>query len=169
MHIDSKNKALNKFELSKKLGGSEISINYLKQLNEELDSMFVNYSKTNNTKQSLTTSKTPTILLMLMSINYMISNFLSALWLGCFSFIFTFVFYASFFGLLIWCYLRCNGQYKEILLYVDLLSNFLWDKVYIFLHHTCSIIITYKCFYFLLDNTTYIWKVYFKYIASCVK
>ena len=129
IHVDSKNKSLNKFEASKKLGGSEISIDYLKQLNEELDSMFIGYSKTNRTKQSLTTSKTPTILIMLMIINYLISNILSALWLGCFSFIFTFVFYVSFFALILWCYIRCNGQYKDILLYVDIISNFVWDKV----------------------------------------
>jgi hypothetical protein len=129
IHIDSKNKALNKFESSKKLGGSEISIDFLKELNEELDSMFIGYSKTNRTKQSLTTSKTPTILLLLMITNYLISNILTALWLGCFSFIFTFIFYISFFSLITWCYIRCNGQYKDILLYVDIISNFLWDRV----------------------------------------
>ena len=45
MHNEFKTRALSKFEFSKKLGGSEISANYLSQLNNELDSMFINYSK----------------------------------------------------------------------------------------------------------------------------
>jgi atlastin len=125
-----KESALSKFHSVPKMGGESLSVKYLAELNKEMDELFENYVRHNDSKNIFAFSRTATSLLAIMVFSYLLSGLLEFFWLGSFSFILNFLFWSCFFLLCAWIYVKYSGEYKEIGEYIDGLADILWRRVY---------------------------------------
>jgi hypothetical protein len=119
-----------KFESIKKMGGSETSRRYLKELILELDDLLESYYKNNQIKQTANkTSRTPITLFIIMLVNYMLSSFFSFIWMGYVAVMFTFGFYASMAILVFWIFGKFKNEYRELNQCIDFVTGFIWNYV----------------------------------------
>jgi hypothetical protein len=124
-----KDESIKKFHSVPKMGGESLSTKYFEELIQEMDELYENYVKHNDSKNIFAFSRTATSLIAIMIITYILSGVLEWLWLGSFSFILNFLFWSCFFLLCAWVYVKYSGEYKEIGEYIDGLADILWRKV----------------------------------------
>lgn len=125
-----KDESVKKFQSVPKMGGDSLSQKYLDELNAEIDSLYENYVKHNDSKNLFAFSRTATSLIAIMILTYISSGILEWFWLGSFSFIMNFMFWSCFFLLCAWVYVKYSGEYKEIGEYIDGLADVLWRRVF---------------------------------------
>jgi len=125
-----KDESIKKFHSVPKMGGESLSIKYFDELLAEMDELYDNYVKHNDSKNIFAFSRTATSLIAIMIITYITSGILEWFWLGSFSFIMNFLFWSCFFLLCAWIYVKYSGEYKEIGEYIDGLADVLWRRVY---------------------------------------
>ena len=111
------------------MGGESLSVKYYDELVQEMDELYENYVKHNDSKNIFAFSRTATSLIAIMIITYILSGLLEWFWLGSFVFILNFLFWTCFFLLCAWIYVKYSGEYKEIGEYIDGLADILWRKV----------------------------------------
>jgi atlastin len=124
-----KEESLKKFHAVPKMGGESMSQKYLEELNREIDELYVNYEKHNESKNLFAFSRTATSLIAIMIITYVMSGVLVWFWLGSLAFILDSVFWICFAVLGLWFYVKYSGEYKEVGEYIDYLADYLWKKV----------------------------------------
>lgn len=125
-----KDEAVKKFLQVPKMGGDSLSAQYFDELKQEMDYLFENFVKHNDSKNLFAFSRTATSLIAVMVLSYLMSGLLEWFWLGSFSFILNFLFWSCFFLLAAWIYVKYSGEYKEIGEYIDGLADILWRRVY---------------------------------------
>jgi len=125
-----KEESIIKFHSVPKMGGETLSVKYFEELVHEMDELYDNYVKHNDSKNIFAFSRTATSLIAIMVITYILSGVLEFFWLGSFSFILNFLFWSCFFLLCAWIYVKYSGEYKEIGEYIDGFADILWRKVY---------------------------------------
>ncbi|CAF0968670.1 unnamed protein product [Brachionus calyciflorus] len=109
-NLQVREESIKKFDSVPKMGGESLSKKYLDELNYEMDELYDNYVKHNDSKN--------------------IFAFSQWFWLGSFSFLFNFIFWTCFFLLGAWIYVKYSGEYKEIGEYIDGLADILWRRIY---------------------------------------
>lgn len=129
IHIDAKLKSVKKFETIKKMGGPEISRQYLKELIVEIDDMLQRYCESNEAKKSSQTGKTPLTLFSIMVVNYLLAWFFNLIWMDYVSFLFVFGFYTSLIVVVFWLFCKYKNDYKELCQFIDFIAAFIWDNV----------------------------------------
>jgi atlastin len=128
-HVQIKEEAIKKFQSARKMGGVTLSDKYQTELENEIEDLFLNYVKHNDSKNIFAFSRTVTSLIAVMIITYLLSGILEWFWLGSFSFLLNFFFWTCFVLLAAWVYVKYSGEYKEIGEYIDGLADILWRKV----------------------------------------
>jgi atlastin len=124
-----KDESIKKFVQARKMGGDSLSERYHKELEAEIEELYVNFVKHNESKNIFAFSRTATSLIAVMIISYLLSAVLEWLWLGSFSFLLNFLFWTCFVLLGSWVYVKYSGEYKEIGEYIDGFADILWRKV----------------------------------------
>jgi atlastin len=124
-----KDESVKKFVQARKMGGDTLSERYHKELETEIDELYVNFVKHNESKNIFAFSRTATSLIAVMVISYILSGVLEWFWLGSFSFLLNFLFWTCFALLGSWVYVKYSGEYKEIGEYIDGFADILWRKV----------------------------------------
>ncbi|CAF0709276.1 unnamed protein product, partial [Brachionus calyciflorus] len=129
IHIDIKLQTVQYFESIKKMGGTETSRIYLKELIFELDELLTKYYVSIQQKNSTDSTKTPSTLISLIFLNYFTSSFLNFIWMGFFGFLFKIGFYFSLLTLLFWIYSKYSNQYLNIIHTIDIICVFIWNNI----------------------------------------
>jgi hypothetical protein len=127
--VDAKLEAVKKFEFVKKMGGTEISRPFFKELVLELDQMLAGYYQNNEMKKCSRSIKTPLTLFTLMIFNYMLACFFSMIWMDFIAFMFMFGFYICLLVVLFWLFSRYKNDFRELSQCVDFVASFIWDNV----------------------------------------
>ncbi|KAI0980188.1 hypothetical protein GJ496_004807 [Pomphorhynchus laevis] len=129
-HDLAANLAIEKFTMAKKMGGEELSLQYLNELAKEINHLKENYVKQNDSKNIFAFSRTPTTFLSCMIISYFICSLMKAMWLDSLSTLFMMSFWISFIFLFLWLYCKYSGEHKDFGEYLDTIADMIWTNVY---------------------------------------
>lgn len=126
------------FNATRKMGGEEFSKEYEERLGNEIDELYINFIKLNDSKNIFNAARTPAVFLVIIVISYMISGFLIMFGLTSLASIFNILMGLSLMAILTWAYVRFSGEMREVGSQVDAAAEWIWDEVTI-LMHVCNI------------------------------
>lgn len=113
----------------KKMGGVEYSQRYQQQLETELDEVYTNFVKHNESKNIFYAARTPATLFAVMFVTYMVSTVAGFIGLSFISALASLVMGVSLTTLCAWAYVRYSGEYREVGVAIDLTAEALWEQV----------------------------------------
>lgn len=113
----------------KKMGGVEYSQRYQQQLETELDEVYTNFVKHNESKNIFYAARTPATLFAVMFVTYMVSTVAGFIGLSVISALASLVMGVSLMSLCAWAYVRYSGEYREVGVAIDLTAEALWEQV----------------------------------------
>ncbi|CAI5798094.1 atlastin-3 isoform X1 [Podarcis lilfordi] len=120
--------ALKHFQTIKKMGGKEFSQRYEEELVREMNSIYEDLCKHNQSKNIFNTFRTPAAIFSLIISLYMGSNFSNYIGLGFVAQLCTFLVGILLLCLLAWGYIRYSGQYRELGVIIDTTAEFLLER-----------------------------------------
>ncbi|XP_072533024.1 atlastin-2 isoform X1 [Salminus brasiliensis] len=128
-HEDLKQTSVQQFRAVKKMGGVEFSKRYQEQLEAELDEVFANFIKHNESKNIFYAARTPATLFAVMFFTYIVSTVTGFIGLSVIAALANLVMGASLMSLCAWAYVRYSGEYREVGVAIDLTAEALWEQV----------------------------------------
>lgn len=128
-HEDLKQTSVQQFRAVKKMGGLEFSQRYQEQLESELDEVFANVIKHNESKNIFYAARTPATLFAVMFFTYIVSTVTGFIGLSVIASLANLVMGVSLLSLCAWAYVRYSGEYRELGVAIDLTAEALWEQV----------------------------------------
>uniref|UniRef100_A0A8B9LFT5 Atlastin GTPase 2 n=1 Tax=Astyanax mexicanus TaxID=7994 RepID=A0A8B9LFT5_ASTMX len=128
-HEDLKQTSVQQFRAVKKMGGLEFSQRYQEQLETELDEVFANFTKHNESKNIFYAARTPATLFAVMFATYIVSTITGFIGLSVIAALANLVMGISLMSLCTWAYVRYSGEYREVGVAIDLTAEALWEQV----------------------------------------
>lgn len=128
-HDELKETSVQKFRAVKKMGGVEFSQRYQEQLESELDEVYANFTKHNESKNIFYAARTPATLFAVMFAMYIISTVTGFIGLSLIAALANLVMGVSLMSLCAWAYVRYSGEYREVGVAIDLTAEALWEQV----------------------------------------
>ncbi|KAM9477899.1 atlastin-2 isoform 2-T2 [Clarias gariepinus] len=128
-HDELKETSVQKFRAVKKMGGVEFSQRYQEQLESELDEVYSNFTKHNESKNIFYAARTPATLFAVMFGMYIISTVTGFIGLSLIAALANLVMGVSLMSLCAWAYVRYSGEYREVGVAIDLTAEALWEQV----------------------------------------
>ncbi|XP_052007009.1 atlastin-2-like [Xyrauchen texanus] len=128
-HDEFKKTSVQKFSAVKKMGGLEFSQRYQQQLETELDEVYTNFVKNNESKNIFYAARTPATLFVVMFVTYMVSTITGIIGLSAIAALANLVMGVSLLTLCAWAYARYSGEYREVGVAIDLTAEALWEQV----------------------------------------
>ncbi|XP_066534844.1 atlastin-2 isoform X2 [Hoplias malabaricus] len=127
-HEEQKHTSVKQFCAVKKMGGAEFSQHYQKQLESELDEVFANFVKHNESKNIFYAARTPATLFALMFFTYIISTITGFIGMSIIASLANLVMGTSLLSFCAWAYVRYSGEYREVGVAIDLIAEALWEQ-----------------------------------------
>uniref|UniRef100_A0A8B9LG45 Atlastin GTPase 2 n=1 Tax=Astyanax mexicanus TaxID=7994 RepID=A0A8B9LG45_ASTMX len=137
-HEDLKQTSVQQFRAVKKMGGLEFSQRYQEQLETELDEVFANFTKHNESKNIFYAARTPATLFAVMFATYIVSTITGFIGLSVIAALANLVMGISLMSLCTWAYVRYSGEYREVGVAIDLTAEALWEQVSFFPFNSSS-------------------------------
>uniref|UniRef100_A0A673IJX2 Atlastin-2-like n=1 Tax=Sinocyclocheilus rhinocerous TaxID=307959 RepID=A0A673IJX2_9TELE len=128
-HEEFKKTSLQQFCAVKKMGGVEFSQRYQQQLETELDEVYTNFVKHNESKNIFYAARTPATLFAVMFVTYMVSTVAGFIGLSVIAALASLVMGVSLLSLCAWAYVRYSGEHREVGVAIDLIAEALWEQV----------------------------------------
>uniref|UniRef100_A0A8C1ZMI1 Atlastin GTPase 2 n=1 Tax=Cyprinus carpio TaxID=7962 RepID=A0A8C1ZMI1_CYPCA len=128
-HEEFKETSVQQFSAVKKMGGVEFSQRYKQQLETELDEVYTNFVKHNESKNIFYAARTPATLFAVMFVTYMVSTVTGFIGLSVIAALANLVMGVSLMSLCAWAYVRYSGEYREVGVGIDLIAEALWEQV----------------------------------------
>lgn len=117
------------FRSVKKMGGDEFIGRYLEQLENEVEQLYGNFVKYNESKNIFHTFRTPASLFVVMLAAYVLSGVLGFLGLDIVASLCNLAVTVLLLLLCTWGYVRYSGEYLEMGVLIDELANFIWQTM----------------------------------------
>ncbi|RXN24778.1 atlastin-2-like isoform X1 [Labeo rohita] len=128
-HEEFKKTSVQQFSAVKKMGGVEFSQRYQQQLETELDEVYTNFVKHNESKNIFYAARTPATLFAVMFVTYMVSTVTGFIGLSVIATLASMVMGVSLMSFCVWAYVRYSGEYREVGVAIDLITEALWEQV----------------------------------------
>lgn len=128
-HEEFKKTSVEKFCSVKKMGGVEFCQRYQQQLETELDEVYTNFVKHNESKNIFYAARTPATLFAVMFVTYMVSTVTGFIGLSVIAALASLVMGVALLSLCAWAYVRYSGEYREVGVAIDLIAEALWEQV----------------------------------------
>lgn len=128
-HDEFKKTSVDQFRVVKKMGGVEFSQRYQQQLETELDEVYTNFVKHNESKNIFYAARTPATLFAVMFVTYMVSTITGFIGLSFIAALASLVMGVALLSLCAWSYVRYSGEYREVGVTIDLIAEALWVQV----------------------------------------
>uniref|UniRef100_A0A8C2KYK7 Atlastin-1 n=1 Tax=Cyprinus carpio TaxID=7962 RepID=A0A8C2KYK7_CYPCA len=128
-HLKIREEALTLFRSVKKMGGEEFSRRYLLQLEAEIDELFVQYIKHNDSKNIFHAARTPATLFVVIFVMYVAAGITGFVGVDIIASICNMVLGFALITLCTWAYIRYSGEYRELGAVIDQVAGALWDQV----------------------------------------
>ncbi|XP_066486323.1 atlastin-1 [Tiliqua scincoides] len=127
-HLELKEEAVRQFRSVKKMGGEEFSRRYLQQLENEVDELYVQYIKHNDSKNIFHAARTPATLFVVIFITYVIAGVTGFIGLDIIASLCNMIMGLTLITLCTWAYIRYSGEYRELGAVIDQVAAALWDQ-----------------------------------------
>uniref|UniRef100_A0A670XWG8 Atlastin GTPase 1 n=1 Tax=Pseudonaja textilis TaxID=8673 RepID=A0A670XWG8_PSETE len=127
-HLELKEEAVRQFRSVKKMGGEEFSRRYLQQLEAEIDELYVQYIKHNDSKNIFHAARTPATLFVVIFITYVIAGVTGFIGLDIIASLCNMIMGLTLITLCTWAYIRYSGEYRELGAVIDQVAAALWDQ-----------------------------------------
>ncbi|XP_050982789.1 atlastin-1 [Labeo rohita] len=127
-HLGIREEALALFRSVKKMGGEEFSRRYLLQLETEIDELFVQYIKHNDSKNIFHAARTPATLFVVIFVMYVAAGITGFVGVDIIASICNMVLGFALITLCTWAYIRYSGEYRELGAVIDQVAGALWDQ-----------------------------------------
>ncbi|CAB1335636.1 unnamed protein product [Coregonus sp. 'balchen'] len=127
-HSDIREEALQVFRGVKKMGGEEFSRRYLLQLEGEVDEVFVQYIKHNDSKNIFHAARTPATLFVVIFIMYVAAGITGFVGVDIIASVCNMILGLTLITLCTWAYIRYSGEYRELGQVIDQVAGALWDQ-----------------------------------------
>ncbi|XP_039185426.1 atlastin-1 isoform X2 [Crotalus tigris] len=127
-HLELKEEAVRQFRGVKKMGGEEFSRRYLQQLEAEIDELYVQYIKHNDSKNIFHAARTPATLFVVIFITYVIAGVTGFIGLDIIASLCNMIMGLTLITLCTWAYIRYSGEYRELGAVIDQVAAALWDQ-----------------------------------------
>nr|XP_013813850.1 PREDICTED: uncharacterized protein LOC106497442 [Apteryx mantelli mantelli] len=128
-HLELKEEAVKLFRGVKKMGGEEFSRRYLQQLENEIDELYIQYIKHNDSKNIFHAARTPATLFVVIFITYVIAGVTGFIGLDIIASLCNMIMGLTLITLCTWAYIRYSGEYRELGAVIDQVAAALWDQV----------------------------------------
>lgn len=112
------------------MGGENFSKEYEEKLTDEINELFENFIKMNDSKNIFNAARTPAVFLIVIVISYMVSGFLLMLGLDSLASLCNILLGLALLAVVTWAYIRFSGELREIGSQLDMVAEWLWDEVY---------------------------------------
>lgn len=113
----------------KKMGGEEFSRRYLQQLEGEIDEVFVQYIKHNDSKNIFHAARTPATLFVVIFVMYVAAGITGFVGVDIIASLCNMILGLALITLCTWAYIRYSGEYRELGAVIDQVAGALWDQV----------------------------------------
>uniref|UniRef100_A0A8C6NWS9 Atlastin GTPase 1 n=1 Tax=Nothobranchius furzeri TaxID=105023 RepID=A0A8C6NWS9_NOTFU len=120
--------ALQLFRGVKKMGGEEFSRRYLQQLEGEIDEVFVQYIKHNDSKNIFHAARTPATLFVVIFVMYVAAGITGFVGVDIIASLCNMILGLALITLCTWAYIRYSGEYRELGAVIDQVAGALWDQ-----------------------------------------
>ncbi|EPY74418.1 atlastin-1 isoform 1 [Camelus ferus] len=128
-HLELKEESVKLFRGVKKMGGEEFSRRYLQQLESEIDDLYIQYIKHNDSKNIFHAARTPATLFVVIFITYVIAGVTGFIGLDIIASLCNMIMGLTLITLCTWAYIRYSGEYRELGAVIDQVAAALWDQV----------------------------------------
>uniref|UniRef100_A0A3Q2NU94 Atlastin GTPase 1 n=1 Tax=Fundulus heteroclitus TaxID=8078 RepID=A0A3Q2NU94_FUNHE len=128
-HATIREEALQLFRGVKKMGGEEFSRRYLQQLEGEIDEVFVQYIKHNDSKNIFHAARTPATLFVVIFVMYVAAGITGFVGVDIIASLCNMILGLALITLCTWAYIRYSGEYRELGAVIDQVAGALWDQV----------------------------------------
>lgn len=128
-HEEFKKTSVQQFCAVKKMGGVEFCQRYQQQLETELDEVYTNFVKHNESKNIFYAARTPATLFAVMFVTYMISTLTGFIGLSVIAALANLVMGVSLLSLCAWAYVKYSGEYRDVGVAIDLIAEALWEQM----------------------------------------
>uniref|UniRef100_A0A8C3G8C6 Atlastin-1 n=1 Tax=Cyclopterus lumpus TaxID=8103 RepID=A0A8C3G8C6_CYCLU len=127
-HGAIREEALQVFRGVKKMGGEEFSRRYLQQLEGEVDEVFVQYIKHNDSKNIFHAARTPATLFVVIFVMYVAAGITGFVGVDVIASLCNMILGLTLITLCTWAYIRYSGEYRELGAVIDQVAGALWDQ-----------------------------------------
>nr|XP_014425519.2 atlastin-1 [Pelodiscus sinensis] len=127
-HLALKEESVRLFRSVKKMGGEEFSRRYLQQLENEIDELYVQYIKHNDSKNIFHAARTPATLFVVIFITYVLAGVTGFIGLDIIASLCNMIMGLTLITLCTWAYIRYSGEYRELGAVIDQVAAALWDQ-----------------------------------------
>ncbi|XP_038260605.1 atlastin-1 isoform X2 [Dermochelys coriacea] len=127
-HLELKEDSVKLFRGVKKMGGEEFSRRYLQQLEHEIDELYIQYIKHNDSKNIFHAARTPATLFVVIFITYVIAGVTGFIGLDIIASLCNMIMGLTLITLCTWAYIRYSGEYRELGAVIDQVAAALWDQ-----------------------------------------
>ncbi|CAJ0956295.1 unnamed protein product [Ranitomeya imitator] len=127
-HQELKEDSVKLFRGVKKMGGEEFSRRYLQQLENEIDELYVQYIKHNDSKNIFHAARTPATLFVVIFITYVLAAVTGFIGLDIIASLCNMIMGLTLITLCTWAYIRYSGEYRELGAVIDQVAAALWDQ-----------------------------------------
>ncbi|KAF2976078.1 hypothetical protein EK904_005964, partial [Melospiza melodia maxima] len=128
-HSELREEAVRLFRGVKKMGGEEFSRRYLQQLEAEIDELYIQYIKHNDSKNIFHAARTPATLFVVIFITYVLAGVTGFVGLDIIASLCNMILGLTLITLCTWAYIRYSGEYRELGAVIDQVAAALWDQV----------------------------------------
>ena len=111
------------------MGGDEFSKEYEERLSSEMEELYENFTKLNDSKNIFNAARTPAVFLVIIVLCYMTSGFLMMVGMSSFASLFNIILGLALLTVVTWAYIRFSGELREIGSQLDKAAEWIWDEV----------------------------------------
>lgn len=120
------------------MGGEEFSRRYLQQLEGEIDEVFVQYIKHNDSKNIFHAARTPATLFVVIFVMYVAAGITGFVGVDIIASLCNMILGLALITLCTWAYIRYSGEYRELGAVIDQVAGALWDQVSHVFYTVCT-------------------------------
>ncbi|CAI4227833.1 unnamed protein product [Auanema sp. JU1783] len=125
-HERCRNEAIREFRNARKMGGTDFSLAFLERLEQDLIESYDKYIKVNNGKNLFKSMRTPSVLVIIMIIDYIFQEFFQLIGLDAIAGIFSSILVLVIGALSVWAYSRYSGNLREAGGWIDDAVTYVW-------------------------------------------
>ncbi|KAK3094150.1 hypothetical protein FSP39_024734 [Pinctada imbricata] len=127
-HQKCRQKCVDTFCSTRKMGGSQFSKQYQEQLETEIDELYENFKKHNEGKNIFVSARTPAVLFTVMAIAYIFSGVFGLVGAESFANLLNVILVLFLVLLCTWIYVRYSGEHRGVGQTIDQIAETIWDK-----------------------------------------